>query len=190
MNGIIESLQTRVREKRYRLTSHAEREREADHITLQEIEEAVLSEPCEIIEDYPTDPRGQSCLVLGFTATGLPIHLVCGHLYEEEFDDAAAFMDRGLAVNPNTAQAWTLSAWLRIWRGEPDLALDHVAHAMRLSPLDPNMFGMHGGMAYAHFLAGRYDMASSCAEKAMRDNPTFLLAICISAASNALAERL
>jgi tetratricopeptide (TPR) repeat protein len=108
----------------------------------------------------------------------------------QEFDDAAAFMDRGLAVNPNTAQAWTLSAWLRIWRGEPDLALDHVAHAMRLSPLDPNMFGMHGGMAYAHFLAGRYDMASSCAGKSMRDNPTFLLAICMFAASNALAGRL
>jgi tetratricopeptide (TPR) repeat protein len=107
-----------------------------------------------------------------------------------EFDDAAAFMDRGLAVNPNTAQAWTLSGWLRVWRGEPDLALEHLAHAMRLSPLDPNMFGMHGGMAYAHFLAGRYDMASSSAETAMRDNPTFLLAICISAASNALAGRL
>jgi tetratricopeptide (TPR) repeat protein len=45
-------------------------------------------------------------------------------------------------------------------------------------------------MAYAYFLAGRYDMASSCAEKATRDNPAFLLAICISAASNALAGRL
>ena len=107
-----------------------------------------------------------------------------------EFDDAAAFMDRGLAVNPNLARAWMLSAWLRVWRGEPDLALEHLAHAMRLSPLDPNMFGMHGGMAYAHFLAGRYDMAASSAETAMRDNPTFLLAISISAASNALAGRL
>jgi tetratricopeptide (TPR) repeat protein len=107
-----------------------------------------------------------------------------------EFDDAAAFMDRGLAVNPNLAQAWTLSSWLRVWRGEPDLALDHVAHAMRLSPLDPSLYGMLGAAAYAHFLASRYDMASSCAEKAMRDNPTFLLAICISAASNALAGRL
>jgi tetratricopeptide (TPR) repeat protein len=48
-----------------------------------------------------------------------------------EFNDAAAFMDRGLAINPNLAQAWNLSAWLRVWRGEPDLALDHVAHAMR-----------------------------------------------------------
>ena len=107
-----------------------------------------------------------------------------------EFDDAAAFMDRGLAVNPNFAQGWMLSAWLRVWRGEPDLALEHVAHAIRLSPLDPYMSGMQGAMAYAHFLAGRYDMASSCAEKSMRDNPNFLLAICISAASNALAGRL
>lgn len=107
-----------------------------------------------------------------------------------EFNDAAAFMDRALTVNPNLAQAWNLSAWLRVWRGEPDLALDHVAHAVRLSPLDPSMFGLHGAMAYAHFLAGRYDVASSCAEEATRDNPAFLLAICISAASNALAGRL
>ncbi len=107
-----------------------------------------------------------------------------------EFDDAAAFMDRGLAVNPNLARAWMFSAWLRVWRGEPDLALEHSAHAMRLSPLDPSMYAMHGAMAYAHFLEGRYDMASSCAEKALRDNPNFLLVICISAASNALAGRL
>jgi TolB-like protein/Flp pilus assembly protein TadD len=107
-----------------------------------------------------------------------------------EFDEAAAFMDRGLAVNPNLARAWMFSAWLRIWRGESDLALEHSAHAMRLSPLDPSMYAMHGAMAYAYFLAGRYDMASSCAEKAMRDNPTFLLTICTSAASNALAGRL
>jgi TolB-like protein/Tfp pilus assembly protein PilF len=107
-----------------------------------------------------------------------------------EFEDAAAFMDRGLTVNPNFAQAWMLSAWLRAWMGEPNLALEHVAHAMRLSPLDSSMYGMHGAMAYAHFLASRYDMASSYAEKSMRDNPKFLLAICISAASNALAGQL
>jgi len=107
-----------------------------------------------------------------------------------EFDDAAAFMDRGLAINPNSAQAWMLSAWLRVWRGEPDLALEHVAHAMRMSPLDPSVSIMHGATAYAHFLASHYDMASSCAEKAMRDNPIFLLAISVFAASNALAGRL
>ena len=107
-----------------------------------------------------------------------------------EFDDAVAFVDRGLAVNPNSAQAWNLSAWVRVWRGEPDLAIDHAARAMRLNPLDPYMSNTHGAVAYAHFLAGRYDMASSCAEKAMRGNPDFLLAIYIFVASNALAGRL
>ncbi|MGY3077095.1 TolB-like protein [Bradyrhizobium sp. LM6.10] len=108
----------------------------------------------------------------------------------QEFDDAAALMDRGLAVSPNLAEAWTLSAWLRVWRGESDLALEHVARAMRLSPLDPSMYGMQGAMAYAHFLASRCDVASLCAEQAMRDNPKFLLTICISAASKALAGQL
>jgi tetratricopeptide (TPR) repeat protein len=115
---------------------------------------------------------------------------ICLGFVAREFDDAAAFIDRGLAVNPNLAQAWNLSGWLRVWRGEPDLALEHVAHAMRLSPLDPSTFSMQAAVAYAHFLAGRYDMASSCAEKAMRDKPDFLLAIYIFAASNALAGRL
>jgi TolB-like protein len=107
-----------------------------------------------------------------------------------EFDDAVAFVDRGLAVNPNSAQAWNLSAWVRVWRGEPDPVLDHAVRAMRLNPIDPNMSNSNGAVAYAHFLAGRHDMASSCAEKAMRDNPDFLLAIYIFAASSALAGRL
>jgi len=51
------------------------------------------------------------------------------------------------------------------------------------------MYSMQGAMAYAHFLASRYD-TSSCAEKAMRDHRTFLLTICISAASKALARQL
>ncbi len=31
----------------------------------------------EIIEDYPDDPRGASCLVLGHTPENRPIHIVC-----------------------------------------------------------------------------------------------------------------
>ena len=111
-------------------------------------------------------------------------------LITHEFDAAAAFMDRGLTVNPNFAIGWMLSAWLRVWRSEPDLALGQLAHAMRLSPLDPFASGVQGATAYAHFLAGRYGPASSWAEKSMRENPNFLLAVCMAAASNALAGRL
>ena len=73
-----------IREERYRLTQHAENEREADKITISEIEQALLSQPCEIIEKYPNDPRGESCLILGFTQELKPIHLVCG-MQEENF---------------------------------------------------------------------------------------------------------
>jgi hypothetical protein len=31
----------------------------------------------EIIEDYPTDARGHSCLMLGFGLDQRPIHVVC-----------------------------------------------------------------------------------------------------------------
>jgi hypothetical protein len=66
-----------IREGRYRLTLHAETEREADHITAREIREALLSDTAEIIERYPDDRRGPSFLLLGFTQRGAPIHFVC-----------------------------------------------------------------------------------------------------------------
>jgi hypothetical protein len=62
----------------YRLTLHAEMERDSDQITLQEIKEGLLLSTSEIIEDYPNDPRGHSCLILGFTKKNLPLHIVCG----------------------------------------------------------------------------------------------------------------
>ncbi len=75
---MIEQIRTCISSKKYRLTLHAEIEREADKIFISEIEDAFSSENCSIIEDYPEDKRGHSCLVLGFTKEGhKPIHMVC-----------------------------------------------------------------------------------------------------------------
>jgi tetratricopeptide (TPR) repeat protein len=52
------------------------------------------------------------------------------------------------------------------------------------------MFGMHNGMAFAHFLAGRYDEAASWAERALRVQPNWVAAWRNAAASHALAGRL
>ena len=70
-------IQERVRKKDYRVTLHAEKERDADKITKREIEEAILSKKTEIIEDYPEDKRGHSCLIAGFPGRRRPIHVVC-----------------------------------------------------------------------------------------------------------------
>jgi hypothetical protein len=59
---------------------------------------------------------------------------------------------------------------------------------MRLSPLDLHIIGMQAGTAFAHMLAGRYDEASSWAEKAMWAQ-NYLTPLRIAVASHALAER-
>ena len=37
----------------------------------------MVIEQAEIIEDYPDDPRGHSCLMLGFGENRRPIHVLC-----------------------------------------------------------------------------------------------------------------
>ncbi len=103
-----------------------------------------------------------------------------------DLDAGAAFIDRALKVNPNLAIAWLTSGWIRAYLGEPDLSIKRLGHAMRLSPLDPLMFGMHAGLAFAHFFAGRYDEAASWAEKALREQPSWIPALRTAAASYAL----
>lgn len=60
-----EKIKKLTTEGKYEFSKHAERERELDMILTNGIEDALKN--CEIIEDYPDDPRGASCLVLGFS---------------------------------------------------------------------------------------------------------------------------
>jgi TolB-like protein len=111
-----------------------------------------------------------------------------GH-FGGELNGCIALVDKALMLNPNLAAAWFLGAFQRIARGEPDVAIERFQHAMRLSPLDPEMVRMQAGMALAHLLAGRFDLASSWAEKAFRELPSFAMVSGILAASHALAGR-
>jgi TolB-like protein len=107
-----------------------------------------------------------------------------------DLDAAATFVDRAIVLNRNLAGAWYASGWTRIWLGESNLAINHFAQGMRLSPLDPHMIAMRGGTAFAHFIAGRYDEAASWAQKAMWEQTNYLTTLRIAAASYALAGQL
>ncbi len=72
----IEWIQRNVRSGKYEFSGHAEDEREAEKILIADVEGALLNG--EILEDYPNDPWGPSCLVLGYSSRGYPIHVVCG----------------------------------------------------------------------------------------------------------------
>ncbi len=77
-NSPLQFIQRAVEAGDYRLSNHAEQEREADQITRAEIDEAFGSRQAELLEDYRDDSRGHSMLVLGLTNTGLPLHAVIG----------------------------------------------------------------------------------------------------------------
>ena len=61
--------------REFLITFHAHQERKAEGIGIVEIREALSH--AEILESYPDDPRGASCLVLGL-ASRRPLHIVCG----------------------------------------------------------------------------------------------------------------
>ena len=66
-----------VRNEKFEISLHALKEAHEEEIDLEDIGNAILRG--EIIEDYPGDPRGASCLVLGFSRKR-PIHVVCAML--------------------------------------------------------------------------------------------------------------
>jgi len=106
-----------------------------------------------------------------------------------ELDDGVNLIDRALVLNPNLALAWIYSGWSRVWLGKTDIAIEHFVHAMRLSPVDPNMFWMQEGIAHAHFFAGRHEEALTWARNALRSLPDSHAALRIGAASSALVGR-
>jgi TolB-like protein/Tfp pilus assembly protein PilF len=106
-----------------------------------------------------------------------------------ELDDSAALLGQALLINTNLAWGWGASGWVKVWLGEPDQAVECFAHAMRLNPIDPAIFGMQQGTAYAHFFADRYDEAITWAKIALRELPDNHSALRIGAASCALAGR-
>ncbi len=63
-----------IQDSRIRITDHADEEAENDGLTFEEIYYSVLHG--EIIEDYPRDKPYPSCLVLGRTFAGVPVHSV------------------------------------------------------------------------------------------------------------------
>jgi tetratricopeptide (TPR) repeat protein len=107
-----------------------------------------------------------------------------------DLEGGAALIDRALALNSNLTEVWHHGGWMKVWLGEPKLAIDRFARAMRLSPIDPWIIVMWSAAAHAHFFLGDYNEAASAAATALRDNPNFQPGLRISAASNAMAGRL
>jgi len=71
--AIIEAIRDKFTNNAFEFSKHATDQSILREITVQEIREAVSQG--EIIEDYPEDKYGPSCLIYGFTYAKSPIHI-------------------------------------------------------------------------------------------------------------------
>ena len=75
---MIDQIRKKINQHKYEFSKHALDQSIIRSISIRDFEEAVIHSS-EIIEDYPMDKYGPSCLILCFTIAGRALHVVCTH---------------------------------------------------------------------------------------------------------------
>jgi TolB-like protein/class 3 adenylate cyclase len=107
-----------------------------------------------------------------------------------EIDEGTTLVERAIALNPNLALAWNFGGWIKIFRGEPEEAIQRFARAMRLNPLDPLGFLLRLGTACGHLFAGDDKEAAVWAERALQERPKAIIGLRLAASCFAHGGRL
>lgn len=76
--SLISDLRRKIESDQFEFSKHAVDQSILRRISVREIHEAIGSG--EIIEDYPDDKYGPSCLIFGTTASERPLHIQCSYL--------------------------------------------------------------------------------------------------------------
>lgn len=74
----IHEIRAKFERREFEFTKHAVDQSIIRDISVAEVEEMIAMRS-EIVEDYPDDKYGPSCLVLGFTNAGRPLHIQCSY---------------------------------------------------------------------------------------------------------------
>jgi tetratricopeptide (TPR) repeat protein len=92
--------------------------------------------------------------------------------FGEDIGAMIGLVDRALALNPSYARGWLLSGLLRLWAGQPDLAIEHVETSLRLSPRE-RMGQPLVAIGMAYFFKRQFDEAASKLILSIQDHPGF-----------------
>ena len=92
--------------------------------------------------------------------------------FGEDIGAMIGLVDRALALNPSYARGWLASGALRQWAGQPDLAIEHVETALRLSPRE-RMGQPLVTMGMAYFFKRRFVEAAAKLLLSIQDHPGY-----------------
>jgi TolB-like protein/class 3 adenylate cyclase/Flp pilus assembly protein TadD len=91
--------------------------------------------------------------------------------FGEDIGAMIALVDRALALNPSFARGWHISGVLRVYAGQPDIAIEHAEASLRLSPRARVGWALFT-IGAAHFFARRFDQAVPKFLLAMQEDPS------------------
>jgi hypothetical protein len=75
--ALIEEIREKIDAEQFEFSKHAVDQSILRRITVQEIRE--IFGDADVIEDYPEDKYGPSCLILGRARAGRPLHVQCSY---------------------------------------------------------------------------------------------------------------
>jgi TolB-like protein len=94
-------------------------------------------------------------------------------MMERRTGEAIAAFEAAVRLNPSSATAHSHLGHAHAFAGRDREAIEHAENAIRLSPMDPEMAMFFGGIAVAHYTAGRYDQALHYSGELLRLRPGF-----------------
>jgi TolB-like protein len=94
-------------------------------------------------------------------------------MMERRTGESIAAFETAVKLNPSSAIAHCYLSHGHAFAGNDREAIDHAETAIRLSPMDPEMAMFFGGIAVAHYTAGRYERALHYSDELLRLRPGF-----------------
>jgi pentatricopeptide repeat protein len=96
--------------------------------------------------------------------------VVLGH--REDIDVGLGLIDRCLTLNPSSARGWFWSALLRVFAGQPDVAIEHFQNYSRLCPRNRRANHLNV-IGEAYFFSRRFEEAAANLLASLDLAPTF-----------------
>ena len=75
--ALIDELRRKIAAEEFEFSKHAADQSIIRRISVEEARESIAEG--EVIEDYPQDKYGPSCLIFGKTKSGRPVHIQCSY---------------------------------------------------------------------------------------------------------------
>jgi tetratricopeptide (TPR) repeat protein len=97
--------------------------------------------------------------------------------------------EAALALSPSCALAFSFGSVVMATGGDADRAVEWGERAVRLSPLDPLIFGPYYAISLGHMRRGDYEAAAEAACKCFQANPNWSYAHMLLAATHAQLGR-